>query len=110
MKILIFFLMLLPPPNSTLVPSPTLFRSRLQRLVDVLPALPLAQVQLAGELDLCRVDAHTPELQSARQIICSPPRETKNCTCADRKSTRLNSSHRYISHAGFCRNKQKNNL
>src|SRR5256885_7242680 len=70
------------PPRSTLFPYTTLFRSTtpLQRLV----MLPLATDQ-----DSYRYDA--PGLG----------------TSADRKSTRLNSSHLVISYAVFCLKKKK---
>src|SRR2546429_5478013 len=67
------------PPRSTLFPYTTLFRSR--GLAD------------AREQDLARVAAGR---QHARQLAAR-----------DRKSTRLNSSHGYISYAVFCLKKKK---
>src|SRR2546422_7413101 len=70
------------PPRSTLFPYTTLFRSRLR---DILFA-PQAQPH-AGE--------HGVQLGlQDRRIV-------------DRKSTRLNSSHGYISYAVFCLKKKK---
>src|SRR2546422_7301395 len=73
------------PPRSTLFPYTTLFRSvRRAHLV----ALPVHR-QLVRPEDLDSVHPHVP----------------------DRKSTRLNSSHGYISYAVFClkKKKKKNN-
>src|SRR2546422_3587455 len=39
-----------------------------------------------------------------------PPVHAEGLSQADRKSTRLNSSHGYISYAVFCLKKKKNNL
>src|SRR6185503_20662505 len=68
-----FFLMIRPPPRSTLFPYTTLFRSRPSRECPPLTTNPL-----------CRANARR-----------------------DRKSTRLNSSHGYISYAVFCLKKKK---
>src|SRR2546429_7349307 len=77
------------PPRSTLFPYTTLFRSRgrvamvvsCHRISDFLRLFPMGLCVFARRLD----DA---ELQ-------------------DRKSTRLNSSHGYISYAVFCLKKKK---
>src|SRR3712207_8022317 len=72
------------PPRSTLFPYTTLFRSGIAANVD-----PLQRVHLHGD-----AKAHWVEpLVSA---------------AADRKSTRLNSSHANISYAVFCLKKKKN--
>src|SRR5947199_9126031 len=73
---LFFFLMIRPPPRSTLFPYTTLFRSR--------DALALAR-------QVVRVVDHQPSLRTS---------------AADRKSTRLNSSHLGISYAVFCLKKK----
>src|SRR2546429_6961268 len=67
------------PPRSTLFPYTTLFRSRFDRRID------------EGQSPKARVN---PPLSTARPL--------------DRKSTRLNSSHGYISYAVFCLKKKKN--
>src|SRR2546422_7224802 len=86
------------PPRSTLFPYTTLFRS-LQR-----PHV----VQPVGELD----DDDAGVLGNGQQELAivlglllhrRPERE------GDRKSTRLNSSHGYISYAVFCLKKKKKN-
>src|SRR2546429_4024687 len=76
-----FFLMIRRPPRSTLFPYTTLFRSRAPRV--------------PGGPDRPRVDRREPAALFAR---------------TDRKSTRLNSSHGYISYAVFCLKKKKNTL
>src|SRR2546422_4049677 len=77
-----FFLMIRRPPRSTLFPYTTLFRSGEG------PARP--RPALLGRLE---------EGAPARLGAASPNR--------DRKSTRLNSSHGYISYAVFCLKKKK---
>src|SRR5687768_17697520 len=96
--------MLRRPPRSTLFPYTTLFRS-----VGIDPRqLPL----LPQHTERCWIDAKRAALQTGairdlrvrrdqrRCIDVQPPRE-------DRKSTRLNSSHGYISYAVFCLKKKK---
>src|SRR2546422_7023096 len=82
------------PPRSTLFPYTTLFRS----LVDSEPT----------ERDLGR-GRRSRALSSA----CRPCRSQHASGSArrllDRKSTRLNSSHGYISYAVFCLKKKKKN-
>src|SRR2546422_5201017 len=72
-----FFLMIRRPPRSTLFPYTTLFRS--------------VRVERAGGDALLRV---------VFEGVAGTAR-------ADRKSTRLNSSHGYISYAVFCLKKKK---
>src|SRR2546429_9065951 len=76
-----FFLMIRRPPRSTLFPYTTLFRSRRRRLV------------CAAFLEGLR------GLGAGRGRLAG---------AGDRKSTRLNSSHGYISYAVFCLKKKKN--
>src|SRR5476649_2107805 len=72
-----FFLMIWRPPRSTLFPYTTLFRSQQ-------PLVSSDQVDREGH--------STP----------APRRSPQSCLSADRKSTRLNSSHTVISYAVFC--------
>src|SRR2546429_9771746 len=90
--LLFFFLMIRRPPRSTLFPYTTLFRSEPDARLVKLTESPIAKAPLLVEDTLFRVlgDSrleHIPEL--------------------DRKSTRLNSSHGYISYAVFCLKKKK---
>src|SRR2546427_12988778 len=86
-----FFLMIRRPPRSTLFPYTTLFRS----------ALPVQQPRpqsVRGRAVQCVLVRHVlPER-------CLP----RGSRQADRKSTRLNSSHSQISYAVFCLKKKKN--
>src|SRR6266550_8328519 len=75
-----FFLMIRRPPRSTLFPYTTLFRSRRR--------FPAAGRRL-------------------RAVVRRDPRGS-GADRRDRKSTRLNSSHGYISYAVFCLKKKKN--
>src|SRR5687768_18260984 len=77
-----FFLMLRRPPRSTLFPYTTLFRSCL---------LSLEAQRNAPTFEVVLVDNGSSDQSLA----------------ADRKSTRLNSSHGYISYAVFCLKKKK---
>src|SRR3712207_8030290 len=82
------------PPRSTLFPYTTLFRS--VELEHVARQLHVLLVVLDDEDQRC--------IRHVRPPISSPP----SCQ-ADRKSTRLNSSHANISYAVFCLKKKKNN-
>src|SRR5437763_6915894 len=89
-----FFLMIPPPPRSTLFPYTTLFRSGVRlgiRLRD----------RGAGE-----------RARQFRKCFQRLGRRASRCAWChvvrDRKSTRLNSSHRCISYAVFCLKKKKN--
>src|SRR5256885_13034908 len=73
------------PPRSTLFPYTTLFRS---------PSAPNALCQ-TGTADF-------------PAIMLDPKPYTDVVVVADRKSTRLNSSHLVISYAVFCLKKKKN--
>src|SRR2546422_6893095 len=84
-----FFLMIRRPPRSTLFPYTTLFRSSVRHS-------PVAR-RSGRRRDRRRLlGRHTGTLHH------EPAR-------GDRKSTRLNSSHGYISYAVFCLKKKKNN-
>src|SRR3989449_4860064 len=87
------------PPRSTLFPYTTLFRSRQQQRghgararVDRRRARTTSRGDLAGALPGVTVTVG----QTARRSLT-----------LDRKSTRLNSSHGYISYAVFCLKKKK---
>src|SRR2546426_4907778 len=89
------------PPRSTLFPYTTLFRS-----VVLFPGA-IAQRKFA----LQRHDRHLPRVLAVRirphfHLDLLGRRIFKE---ADRKSTRLNSSHLVISYAVFCLKKKKNN-
>src|SRR5687768_17742147 len=90
------------PPPSTLFPYTTLFRSgRRHRSSDLLPP---ERLELVGDLTgrLAALPARLAAVQ-ARQVVEGDPD-------LDRKSTRLNSSHGYISYAVFCLKKKKHRM
>src|SRR2546429_4763056 len=78
------------PPRSTLFPYTTLFRSLTCR---------------KGRA--CAGSAGRPISCSTRSFLCSEKAKSNNLGWTDRKSTRLNSSHGYISYAVFCLKKKK---
>src|SRR2546422_2090888 len=83
-----FFLMIRRPPRSTLFPYTTLFRSQ---------AGPFTDFASRTRIFVLRANGAT-----MKRIPFS-----YNKVIADRKSTRLNSSHGYISYAVFCLKKKK---
>src|SRR2546426_5893648 len=85
-----FFLMIRRPPRSTLFPYTTLFRSALLR---------------RGQGVLRQVAPELLEQLGAVNLHTTPPGPRRRG--ADRKSTRLNSSHLVISYAVFCLKKKK---
>src|SRR5687768_17973080 len=101
---IVIFLMIRRPPRSTLFPYTTLFRSEAERdqkrktLSGSEESQALAQKfqqQNAGLTNL---------LQNMREVS-----DKSESSEPDRKSTRLNSSHGYISYAVFCLKKKKKN-
>src|SRR5947208_9491839 len=99
--------MIAPPPGSTLFPYTTLFRSCVPRLLVHAArrdeaAHDSAMKRFVGFL------ASSARLRSG----CSQPATNElrtapaNVPSADRKSTRLNSSHQIISYAVFCLKKK----
>src|SRR5690349_23051012 len=99
-----------PPPRSTLFPYTTLFRSLRARLleqhacdtarrrrVDVFACDQNSEIAAFGQKPLQSVKARVRRGGRGRTGI------------ADRKSTRLNSSHVEISYAVFCLKKKKKN-
>src|SRR2546429_5372439 len=83
-----FFLMIRRPPRSTLFPYTTLFRSH-------------GRDRRAFHL---RAAAHH---ASPKRVFRTGAGAFRNRNLRDRKSTRLNSSHGYISYAVFCLKKKK---
>src|SRR5687768_17729302 len=95
--------MIRPPPRSTLFPYTTLFRSHAVERIDqsLHPAVRKrrrldASIEVAGLNTLGRI------LQLLEREQCQSQDHG-----VDRKSTRLNSSHGYISYAVFCLKKKK---
>src|SRR5256885_8633400 len=94
-----FFLMIRRPPRSTLFPYTTLFRSVHIDHAD-------RAAILAAADDLCASPAAKREAD--RAIAQAGLQAFFEEHDADRKSTRLNSSHLVISYAVFCLKKKKN--
>src|SRR3712207_7092693 len=92
------------PPRSSLFPYTTLFRSRVD-LVVLLVDLPLRRRQVE-RVALQRV-VH--ELGGVEELLAADDDLPLgfDAHVADRKSTRLNSSHANISYAVFCLKKKK---
>src|SRR2546422_7958099 len=89
------------PPRSTLFPYTTLFRSRQFGGEDARQECPSHSCEpVAGE-DVQRII----EQRLGADLNGGVAHERRQ----DRKSTRLNSSHGYISYAVFCFKKKKNN-
>src|SRR2546422_3636408 len=86
-----FFLMIRRPPRSTLFPYTTLFRSRPRTGAwRIRPGAPPGREPVRGA-----------------RSRCVGPGGAGGGGDGDRKSTRLNSSHGYISYAVFCLKKKK---
>src|SRR2546422_3632809 len=92
------------PPRSTLFPYTTLFRSAHFTRVSTMGEL---TASLAHELNQPLTGILT-NAQAARRLLEATPPDLGEVQ-RDRKSTRLNSSHGYISYAVFCLKKKKNN-
>src|SRR3712207_8684790 len=84
------------PPRSTLFPCTTLFRSHHVRLLGALGDLP-------EDLDLLLDEPAGVVRQPGRDVVDGGVLAVHR---ADRKSTRLNSSHANISYAVFCLKKK----
>src|SRR5437867_8715881 len=97
--------MLPPPPRSTLFPYTTLFRSVLMAAFE--DANPCFLKEIFGA---CLVSGDVDEVAEQPVLILLDQAVEKigvaALQAADRKSTRLNSSHRTISYAVFCLKKK----
>src|SRR5690348_17384223 len=92
-----------PPPRSTLFPYTTLFRSAPEQPDDV------ALADDAGDSAIAIHDHHGTDivLVEGAYRVTYPGTGGHGIDFADRKSTRLNSSHPSISYAVFCLKKKK---
>src|SRR5437763_12490035 len=94
--------MLRPPPSSTLFPYTTLFRSH--RHGDPVLDAP-ARIDRLELRDDARTARLRKPVQADHRRVADQLQHRR--WSADRKSTRLNSSHRCISYAVFCLKKKK---
>src|SRR2546422_6982156 len=83
------------PPRSTLFPYTTLFRSK----------VPVLEAEQPGQVDRVLLEAVRPRAQVEPAV--ADVELHLDLGPEDRKSTRLNSSHGYISYAVFCLKKKK---
>src|SRR5205809_3435952 len=93
-----------PPPRSTLFPYTTLFRSRHDNTCAI-AHFPIASFLLKDQPNTAyRIASYILRCLHANALW-------QQEVAVDRKSTRLNSSHGYISYAVFClkKKKKKNN-
>src|SRR5207248_8519383 len=98
---LFYFLLIRRPPIPTLFPYTTLFRS------------PSLAAQLRRPCPLLAQDGRAGAGEKQRVVAARRGNPGGVCVSAhhpDRKSTRLNSSHRTISYAVFCLKKKKSNV
>src|SRR5437667_8309364 len=95
----LFFLMIRRPPRSTLFPYTTLFRSECPHCNKLIEQTHKNRTQPRVECPHCKQPFSTQWATKSEDTAL--PRG------ADRKSTRLNSSHITISYAVFCLKKKK---
>src|SRR3989449_6127627 len=120
------------PPRSTLFPYTTLFRSLPDGGKIVLVSSTAGQRGEAFHADYAATKGAVISFTKSLAVELAPRRINVNCVAPgwvdtemsatpyardagrrrrqDRKSTRLNSSHGYISYAVFCLKKKKNNI
>src|SRR2546422_7835447 len=84
------------PPRSTLLPYTTLFRSRVAGLAE----------EVAAQVVVDSDDGPAAPVEELRHLGADESARAGD-DGRDRKSTRLNSSHGYISYAVFCLKKKK---
>ena len=111
-----FFLMIRRPPRSTLFPYTTLFRSAMalpQQKPGSIKSGALPQQEI-GSIKSRGAAATRNGQYKKRGAAATRNEQYKKrgaaATRKDRKSTRLNSSHRCISYAVFCLKKKKNKI
>src|SRR2546422_4495935 len=88
------------PPRSTLFPYTTLFRSP---EFSAVPGFPEEYLRAFVE----RHAGTAVGVYLLPACECAPRHQSSGAVSGDRKSTRLNSSHGYISYAVFCLKKKK---
>src|SRR2546429_407229 len=94
------------PPRSTLFPYTTLFRSDHSREPGQQVARLLATARALAAAHQA-ISERTLAVHGQGKVFAAQPFQLVVHEVADRKSTRLNSSHGYISYAVFCLKKKK---
>src|SRR3712207_8374174 len=95
------FLMIRRPPRPSLLPYTTLFRSIAGCFVNVVPVVVRPAAAATGAALVAQVS------EATWQALDAQDAPFDRLVRADRKSTRLNSSHANISYAVFCLKKKK---
>src|SRR5687768_18080293 len=88
------------PPRSTLFPYTTLFRSKCEETIEGFPGKQFVTIDENGRW-ITRQQTFP-----FGELVIEPSNRATTAE-VDRKSTRLNSSHGYISYAVFCLKKKK---
>src|SRR2546429_5175736 len=94
------------PPRSTLFPYTTLFRS-LETMKAIWEVHPEARFVHVDPIIHVINSPRRPEEKAAAEAYRQSQFQAFDMLAGDRKSTRLNSSHGYISYAVFCLKKKK---
>src|SRR2546422_10149735 len=97
-----FFLMIRRPPRSTLFPYTTLFRSTAAESFAVTARGRKSRILPCGLRNTTQLTAFA----LSWVVFLNPQGRLPLVMSRDRKSTRLNSSHGYISYAVFCLKKK----
>src|SRR5438105_5470435 len=101
--------MLAHPPSTTLFPYTTLFRSKSKTVVVVASTEAAGIGSPADPPDIAALTGGTSAVVDEKHaaIVVRAPLQDVSGDTVDRKSTRLNSSHEWISYAVFCLKKKK---
>src|SRR3712207_8396033 len=95
------------PPRSTLFPYTTLFRSAIDITEATRPDVVLMDLNIpggGGDVATAAIVMRHPDVSV---LVLTMHTDDRHLRRADRKSTRLNSSHANISYAVFCLKKKK---
>src|SRR5947209_16045537 len=99
--------MTLRPPRSTLFPYTTLFRSHALQAGATIYAVNMSETGPGRDITGASILKNLADKSGGRYVASPGGQELRDSFAADRKSTRLNSSHANISYAVFCLKKKK---